>query len=86
MGWFEISRHCTKLRNGYQLIWEYFQKVLIPTPSESLREQIASTAEELTKLVSEREQLPLEDKLNQLVYQAFDLTSEEIALIENSGA
>jgi hypothetical protein len=29
MGWYEISRNCTKLQNGYQLIWDYMQKVII---------------------------------------------------------
>ncbi len=32
-GWHEITRTCSKIQNGYQLMWKYFQKVIIPTAS-----------------------------------------------------
>ena len=28
--WREIEHHCTKIQNGYQLIWKYLQKTIIP--------------------------------------------------------
>ncbi len=39
--WLEISRHCTKIQNGYQLIWQYMQKTLIPNAPAADREAIA---------------------------------------------
>lgn len=85
MGWFEISQHCTQLQNGYQLIWDYMQKVIIPNAAQGLRDQISSLAQKLTKLRGQgAEAAALEAQLNALVYQAYGLTEAEIALIEES--
>jgi type I restriction-modification system DNA methylase subunit len=39
--WGEISRHCTEIQNGYQLIWKYLQKAIIPHASEIERKAIS---------------------------------------------
>jgi Eco57I restriction-modification methylase/TaqI-like C-terminal specificity domain len=39
--WGEISRHCTPIQNGYQLIWKYLQKAIIPNASETERKAIS---------------------------------------------
>jgi type I restriction-modification system DNA methylase subunit len=39
--WKEIGRHCTKIRGGYQLIWKYLQKAIIPNASEIDRKAIS---------------------------------------------
>ncbi len=83
MGWFEISRHCTRVQNGYQLIWDYMQKVLVPNAPQALRDRIGALAERLSALRGQgAEAAALEAELNALVYQAYGLDAAEIALIE----
>lgn len=38
MGWWLISKYCTQIQNGYQLIWKYFGEIPIPSNSEVLTE------------------------------------------------
>jgi type I restriction-modification system DNA methylase subunit len=38
--WHEISRRCSPIQNGYQLMRAYFEKVLIPVPDKKDRTQI----------------------------------------------
>ena len=35
LGWYLISKNCTKIQNGYQLIYKYLGKVPIKSPSPS---------------------------------------------------
>jgi hypothetical protein len=39
--WSEVSRHCTEIQNGYQLIWKYLEKAIIPNASEIERKVIS---------------------------------------------
>ncbi|OUL23385.1 type I restriction endonuclease subunit M [Nostoc sp. T09] len=39
--WLEISRHCTKIQNGYQLMRTYLEKAIIPHASTTEREAIS---------------------------------------------
>lgn len=34
MGWWQITKFCSQIQNGYQLIWKYFGKIPIPHISE----------------------------------------------------
>ncbi|CCI15753.1 conserved hypothetical protein [Microcystis aeruginosa PCC 9807] len=38
--WQEITRHCTQIQNGYQLLRVYLQKAIVPNASESEKEPI----------------------------------------------
>jgi len=70
-----------------RFISQYLQQIPIPKTSETLRKQIEKAVHLLLDAKEQaRSYSELEQELNQFVYQAFDLTSEEIALIENSGA
>jgi adenine-specific DNA-methyltransferase len=84
MGWYEISRHCTQIQNGYQLIWDYLRNVRIPNPPADLREKIAVLAQRCLDTANDApDTLPtLEAELNQLVYQAYGLDTDDIAVIE----
>ncbi|MBE2195383.1 MAG: Eco57I restriction-modification methylase domain-containing protein, partial [Anaerolinea sp.] len=84
VGWFQIARNCTKIQNGYQLIWDYLQKIIVSIPPDALCTKIAALAEKcLAAAKGHPERLPaLEAQLNALVYQAYGLNAEEIALIE----
>lgn len=81
LGWYEISRNCTPVQNGYQLIWDYFKKVIIPQPPASLRKQIAEIARQCTEATNISDLGALEARLDALVYLAYDLSNTEIALI-----
>ncbi len=44
--WSEITRNCTKIQNGYQLIWKYLEKCIVPNASPSDRAAIEGLVEE----------------------------------------
>lgn len=74
-----------KLRGGFFEPGYVFMKDFpIPDAPESLRQQIASLAQQCLDTTKDNpDQLPaLEAELNQLVYQAYGLTDDEIALVE----
>ncbi|MEL7592239.1 MAG: Eco57I restriction-modification methylase domain-containing protein [Anaerolineaceae bacterium] len=86
VGWYEITRHCTRIQNGYQLIWDYFKNVRIPKLAVTSREKIAALAQQcLGAAQTDPDRLPtLEAELNALVYQAYGLDDDDIAVIEES--
>lgn len=86
MMWSEISRTCTPIQNGYQLIWDYFKNVRIPTPPAELRERITVLARACLDAAKDHsDRLPaLEAELNAMVYQAYGLDADDIAVIEGS--
>ncbi|MCP9770482.1 restriction endonuclease subunit M [Lacihabitans sp. LS3-19] len=36
MGWWLISKFCTQIQNGYQLIWKYFGQIPVPSTNQEL--------------------------------------------------
>jgi hypothetical protein len=87
MGWWLISKYCTAIQNGYQLIWKYFSQIPIATGNDIVRGKISVLVNEI---LSTKKQNPaavttdLENQIDQLVYQLYDLTEEEIAIVEGS--
>ncbi len=85
MGWWLISKYCTAIQNGYQLIWKYFSQIPIATGNDSDRGKITNL---VTEMLSIKKQKPsadtskLETQIDQLVYKLYDLTVEEIKIIE----
>ena len=86
MGWWLISKYCTAIQNGYQLIWKYFGQIPIPKSSnnqlvivELVDKILFAKKQDLNADVS-----ILENEVNQLVYQLYDLTEEEIRIIETA--
>lgn len=86
MGWWLISKYCTAIQNGYQLIWKYFSQIPIAIGDETVREKILAL---VTEILSIKKQNPsaditdMENQIDQLVYQLYGLTHEEIEIIEN---
>jgi hypothetical protein len=84
MGWWLISKYCTAIQNGYQLIWKYFGQVPIPRNTVN-RQEIIDLVDEI---IATKKQHPdkdiskLESKIDQLVYQLYGLTEEEIGTVE----
>ena len=85
MGWWLISKYCTAIQNGYQLIWKYFSQMPIATGNDIVRGEISGL---VNKILSAKKQTPsadttdLETQIDQLVYQLYDLTEEEIKIVE----
>jgi hypothetical protein len=85
LGWWLISKYCTAIQNGYQLIWKYFSKIPIAKGTQSQRQQIEILVNKilLVKKIDLAKATPdLETQIDQLVYQLYDLTEEEIKIME----
>jgi len=50
MGWWLISKYCTQIQNGYQLIWKYFGQIPIP---KVLTADLETLAEKMLSLNSD---------------------------------
>ncbi len=85
MGWWLISQYCTDIQNGYQLIWKYFSQIPIATGKEEIRFEIKNLVNQIIDLKKQDAQAnssALEAKIDQFVYQLYDLAGEEIEMIE----
>ncbi|NCA84942.1 MAG: type II restriction endonuclease [Clostridia bacterium] len=87
LGWWLISKYCTAIQNGFQLIWKYFSQIPIAKGNQEVRSKINT---QVNKILKNKEANPdfdstaIETQIDQLVYQLYDLTEEEIEIIENS--
>jgi hypothetical protein len=86
--WWFLTQICTDLQSGYlQALIEYQIQIPIPVapPDEGKR-----TEQLVNRIIVEKERdsstdvSALEAEIDQIVYRLFDLTPEEIAIIENS--
>jgi adenine-specific DNA-methyltransferase len=87
MGWWLISKYCTAIQNGYQLIWKYFSQIPIATGDDIIRSQINQLVNRILeekKLNPHADTKVMESQIDRLVYQLYDLTEEEIKIIEKS--
>ena len=83
---FFYSQVSTQIQHGYfRFIAQYMEQIPIPNVEISLRTRIETIARELLALRGQGSRVTeLENELNRLVYQAYDLTTAEIALIERA--
>ena len=85
LGWWLISKYCTAIQNGYQLIWKYFGQIPIPNISENRKTDIEKC---VCRILSDKKQNPtaetieIEGQIDKLLYQIYELTEEEITIIE----
>ncbi len=85
VGWWLISKYCTAIQNGYQLIWKYFSQIPIPTAKPN---QAKPIEEKVNRIISLKKENPeadtsaLEAEIDQLVYELYELTEEEIRIVE----
>jgi sporulation protein YlmC with PRC-barrel domain len=87
MGWWLISKYCTAIQNGYQLIWKYFSQVPIAKANEVQGKAVTSKVTEILSLKKENPQADtskLEAEIDQMVYELYGLSEEEIAIVEGS--
>jgi len=85
MGWWLISKYCSAIQTGYQLIWKYFGQIPIPKYNENQKNPIIRIVNTILLL---KQSDPLADtnsfekEIDQLVYQLYGLTEEEIKIVE----
>lgn len=88
MGWWLISKYCTAIQNGYQLIWKYFGQIPIPNTSDDSKVVIEKL---VCQILFDKKHNPnadtfkLEKEIDELVYQLYDITPEEQKIIEGNG-
>lgn len=85
MGWWLISKYCTAIQNGYQLIWRYFSQIPIATGNDTISAQITHLVDEVLKykkVYPITDTTDLENQIDQLVYELYGLTEEEIRIVE----
>jgi hypothetical protein len=85
IGWWLISKYCTAIQNGYQLIWKYFSQIPIAIDNNIVREKISDLVNEILSIKKQHQKADttdLENQIDQLVYQLYELTEEEIKIVE----
>jgi adenine-specific DNA-methyltransferase len=89
MGWWLISKYCTAIQNGFQLIWKYFGQIPIPTANQEQAKLITSLVDQILtakKFNPNADTTRLEAEIDRLVYQLYELTAEEIKIVEGETA
>ena len=83
LGWWLISKYCTQIQNGYQLIWKYFSQVPIALNQKSEYTFIEDLVETiLTLKESKADTLKLEQQIDFLVYHLYGLTYDEVLIVD----
>jgi hypothetical protein len=85
LGWWLISKYCTAIQNGFQLIWKYFGQIPIARANKSQSEKIEKTVNQILSLKKENPEADttaLEAETDQLVYELYGLTKEEVKVVE----
>ena len=83
LGWWLISKYCTQIQNGYQLIWKYFSQVPIALNHENKYTCIEDLVETiLTLKESKADTLKLEQQIDLLVYHLYGLTYDEVLIVD----
>jgi adenine-specific DNA-methyltransferase len=85
MGWWLISKYCSAIQNGYQLIWKYFSQIPIATGNDKSKMKIVELVDQI---LTAKKQSPtadtsaLESEIDRLVYELYGLTEEEVKIVE----
>jgi len=85
MGWWLISKFCTQIQNGYQLIWKYFSKIPIPHISEDQNQLLTSLVDRVLSIRKNNPQSDtstLENKIDKQVYHIYGLIYDEVLIVD----
>jgi adenine-specific DNA-methyltransferase len=86
VGWYAITQYCTKIQNGYQLIYDYLRKIPIAIPTDIQKSQIESLVNQILADKKEGKNTEaLEAEVDALVYALYGLTEAEKAVVEGRG-
>ena len=114
VSWFLISKYCTQIQNGFQLIYDYFKQIPIPKIDEESQKPFIKLVDEILEAKQKiKDYKPLLDEaiknnnfdreialkkelenlenicstnektIDQMVYKLYDLTPDEIKIVEN---
>ena len=89
MGWWLISKYCTAIQNGYQLIWKYLGQIPIPEIESKIDDKLSQKVNmvlQAKKSNPSAETTTLESEIDRLVYELYGLTEEEIRIVEGETA
>ncbi|WP_026951473.1 class I SAM-dependent DNA methyltransferase [Algoriphagus mannitolivorans] len=81
LGWWLISKYCTQIQNGYQLIWKYFSQIPIAIEKPKTRKEIEVR---VNKIIETKKSNPefdssvLESEIDELVYELYEIEKEKI--------
>lgn len=82
LGWWMISKRCTKIQNGYQLIWEYFGKIFIP---KTIPQSLSYDVDEIMdakKKGNQENALRIEKSIDMKVFKLYGLSYSDIKFID----
>ena len=81
LGWWMISKRCTRIQNGYQLIWNYFGKIFIP---DTLPQKLALLADKVMAAKNAKaDSSAIEKEIDLCVYKTYGLSYEDIHAIDS---
>ncbi len=85
LGWWLISKYCTAIQNGFQLIWKYFGQIPITNNAKNKGVNIENL---VNKIISIKKGDPradisqLEAEIDLQVYHLYQLTYEDVKIID----
>jgi adenine-specific DNA-methyltransferase len=83
MGWWLISKYCTAIQNGFQLIWKYFGQIPIKNISEKEKKPFIELVDKIIAQKQKGEDTKADETLiDKMVYELYNITAEEQQLIE----
>lgn len=84
LGWYCITQFCTKIQNGYQLIFDYLRKVPVATPDAPARQSIERLA---NQILSIKQRNPIADtkaqeaQIDALLFSIYGLSETELVYV-----
>ncbi len=87
IGWFLISKNCTQIRGGYQLIFKYLGKVPVKTAvtaAEKKLEQAIVTKSKLASKAKGKQLDIIKSEIDDLLYRFYGLSESESELVEKA--
>ncbi len=85
LGWWLISKYCTQIQNGYQLIWKYFSQIPIALNKGKVNESLEKLVEAILSLKekdSKTDISELEQQIDLHVYHLYGLTYDEVLIVD----
>ena len=80
LGWWMISKRCTRIQSGYQLIWDYFGKIFIPN---TLPHRLSSLADEVMAAKKANiDSTAIEAKIDICVYKTYRLSYNDVCAVD----
>ena len=83
LGWWLISKYCTAIQSGFQLIWDYFSQISIVNTATENKKSVETLVDKiLTAKEQNQDTTELEREIDLLVYRLYGLTEDEIRIVE----